>query len=192
MKTGHERCLTLNADYTAIGVVDWEDAITAEFKGTVQVVKFYRDEAIRCSSGIEWPLPAVIALRQYKRQDRRKIPFSRKNVFIRDKLRCQYCNVRFTPKELTFDHVVPRSRWDSNKRGTPTKWENIVTCCYPCNGLKGDTPLEKSRLQLKRQPHQPRPHDFVLGLAPWNKLQPEWVEFLPPLYKELCEIETYA
>jgi hypothetical protein len=35
-------------------------------------------------------------------------------------------------EELTFDHVVPRSR------GGKTVWENIVTCCVACNRLKGD------------------------------------------------------
>lgn len=191
MRDDYKRCLVLNADYTAIGMVDWEKAVTADFKGTVVVVKCFRgdDAFIVCSGGLEWPIPAVVALREFQRQDKRKIPFSRKNVFIRDKLKCQYCGVRYKPRELTFDHVIPRAKWDSTKLGTPTKWTNIVTCCYPCNNKKSDMTLEQAKMSLLRKPLQPRPSEFVLGLAPWNKLQKEWIEYLPALYKEVCETD---
>ena len=50
---------------------------------------------------------------------------------IRDRYRCQYCGNIFDLKQLTLDHVIPRSK------GGLTNWENIVTCCKGCNTAKG-------------------------------------------------------
>ena len=132
----HQRTLVLNADYTPIGLISWQKAMTLDYKDLVSVVDFYKDDSIVCPHGEKWPVPAVIALKSWARASKSKIPFSRKNVFLRDKLTCQYCNKRFTTKKLTYDHVVPRSKWRGN--GTPTRWENIVTCCYPCNHKKAN------------------------------------------------------
>ena len=183
--TKHERALILNADYTPIGLVSWEKAITLDFKGLVKVVDFYKGDEITCSSGFRWPVPAVIVLTEYKRPKKKRIPFSRKNIFIRDGLVCQYCNKRFDPSDLTFDHVVPRSKW--NGSGTPTQWKNIVTCCYPCNNKKGSKHLKDTDMQLMNTPREPNPHGFVLGLAPWSKLQPEWLPYIPNNYKEIMQ-----
>ena len=54
--------------------------------------------------------------------------FTRFNVFLRDRFECQYCGA---DEDLTFDHVIPRSR------GGRTTWDNVVTACAPCNLLKG-------------------------------------------------------
>lgn len=186
MKKKHPRVLVLNADYSAIGLVSWEKAIQAEWKGIVTVVDFYKDDYVQCTSGVKWPVPAVIALKEYKHSNKKKIPFSRKNVFIRDKLCCQYCGNKFHPKQLTFDHVVPRAKW--NGRGTPTNWHNIVTACYKCNRNKADKTLKGAGLKVIKAPKEPNAQQFVLGLAPWNKVEKEWIPYLPQLYKDILEI----
>ena len=48
----------------------------------------------------------------------RRPAFTRFNVFLRDRFACQYCDEPFPAQDLTFDHVVPRSR------GGRTTWEN--------------------------------------------------------------------
>ena len=50
--------------------------------------------------------------------------------------RCQYCSNIFDNKQLTLDHVVPRSK------GGDTSWENIVTSCKTCNTSKGSKTIE--------------------------------------------------
>ena len=72
-------------------------------------------------------LPSVVSLKTYIRPSRRPA-FTRFNVFLRDEFECQYCG---DPNDLTFDHVVPRSK------GGRTTWENVVTACSPCNLTKG-------------------------------------------------------
>ena len=53
-------------------------------------------------------LPSVIALKDYI-VPQSKPSFTRFNVFLRDKFSCQYCG---SNEELTFDHLLPRSKGD--------------------------------------------------------------------------------
>ena len=73
----------------------------------------------------------MVALKQYVPQNRRP-PFTRFNVFLRDGFSCQYCGHSQPASDLTFDHVVPRSR------GGRTSWDNVVAACTRCNLAKGN------------------------------------------------------
>ena len=72
-------------------------------------------------------LPSVVSLKTYIRPTRNPA-FTRFNVFLRDRFECQYCG---DDDDLTFDHVIPRSR------GGRTTWDNVVAACAPCNLSKG-------------------------------------------------------
>lgn len=55
---------------------------------------------------------------------------------------CHYCGGKFTPKELTMDHIVPVARGGTSTKG------NVVPACRKCNQEKKlATPAE---LALKR------------------------------------------
>jgi 5-methylcytosine-specific restriction endonuclease McrA len=62
---------------------------------------------------------------------------------------CQYCGCKFCESELTFDHVMPRSR------GGTTKWENILTACHDCNSRKGDRTPQEAKMPPLRWPTAP-------------------------------------
>lgn len=171
----------------AIGLVHYQKAIVLEHKGRIYTVDFYKNDSILGSNGKKYPVPAVVALKDYVSPNKRTVPFSRKNVFIRDKMKCQYCGKKCGPKDLTYDHVVPRSRWDMEKRGTPTNWENIVASCVPCNSKKADFTLEEVGMSLKREPTRPSPVGYVLGLAPWTTIEEEWLPYIPKSYLEYCQ-----
>ena len=83
-------------------------------------------------------------------RDRQAIRFSRVNIYTRDGFACQYCCQRMDTEDLTFDHVVPRAA------GGRTTWENIVTCCVPCNHAKADRTPEQARMRLRARPSKPR------------------------------------
>ncbi|PZO86948.1 MAG: HNH endonuclease [Micavibrio aeruginosavorus] len=130
-----EQCpaLVLNADfrplsYYPLSVWPWQEAVKALFRDSVTVLSEY-DRVVR-SPGLELKLPSVLALKEYVRADR-KPAFTRFNVFLRDEWHCQYCGEPFRTNDLTFDHVIPRSR------GGKTSWTNIVTACRCCNTIKG-------------------------------------------------------
>ena len=125
--------LVLNADfrplsYFPLSLWAWQDAVKAVFLDRVSVLSEYETE-VR-SPSVTMRLPSVIALKDYIPSARRPA-FTRFNVFLRDAFVCQYCGDRQPAHDLTFDHVVPRSR------GGRTTWENVVTACGDCNLRKG-------------------------------------------------------
>ncbi len=67
----------------------------------------------------------MIRLLEYRRIPHQTRALSRKNILMRDRYTCQYCQRALPYVELTLDHVIPRSR-----AGEST-WENLVACCHP-------------------------------------------------------------
>ena len=65
---------------------------------------------------------------------------------------CQYCGGE--PQQLTVDHVIPRSK------GGPSSWDNVVTCCAPCNRRKGDRLPKHANMHPKSKPAPPRVDDL--------------------------------
>lgn len=168
--------LVLNADnrplsYFPLSVWNWQDAVKAIFLDRVDVISHY-DRVIR-SPGFEMRLPSVIALREYIPQDRTP-PFTRFNVFLRDRFTCQYCGGRFSANELTFDHLVPRSR------GGRTCWTNIVTACAGCNVRKGNRLPEECGMTPQRPPFVPTAWQLQRNGAafPPNYLHHSWRDFV--------------
>ncbi len=143
------RSLLLNASYEPLRVITWQKAIILLFKGKVEVIASH-DRRIR-GVRISLALPSVLRLLRRVRVARRfhQVPFSRSNIYLRDKYRCQYCANQFKASELTFDHVVPASQ------GGRKVWENIVTCCIQCNRKKGGKTPREAGLTLVRQPIRP-------------------------------------
>ena len=126
--------LVLNADfrplsYFPLSLWPWQETIKAVFLDRVNIVSQY--ERVVRSPSFEMRLPSVIALKEFVPLNRRPA-FTRFNVFLRDSFACQYCRRCCPTHELTFDHVVPRSR------GGRTTWTNVVTACQSCNLLKGN------------------------------------------------------
>ena len=98
--------LVLNADfrplsYFPLSLWSWQDAIKAVFLDRVNIVSEY--DTLVHSPTIQMRLPSVIALKDYVHLDRRPA-FTRFNVFLRDRFRCQYCGDGYSSEELTFDH----------------------------------------------------------------------------------------
>lgn len=139
--------LLLSQGFEPLGVISWQRAICLLSLGKVDVVEEY-DRAIR-SMNLTIKMPAVARLRHHFRRPRHHIQFRRQYVLARDGWRCQYCGQRRAGHELTLDHVIPRSR------GGARGWDNMVTCCIPCNRRKADQAPQQAGLRLKRQPARP-------------------------------------
>jgi 5-methylcytosine-specific restriction endonuclease McrA len=126
--------LVLDVSMRPLRVENWQRAICDLFLGKVEVVEWKyhsQDRTIQSTSGL-WPMPSVVRVLSQFRRDRIRVKFSRLNIYTRDDFNCQFCARRFESEDLTFDHVIPRSR------GGRTVWENIVTACVPCNKQKSD------------------------------------------------------
>jgi 5-methylcytosine-specific restriction endonuclease McrA len=158
--------LLLNASYEPMKVISWQRAITLVFLGKVEVVEAYDDEIRSVSASL--PMPSVVRLRRYARQDRR-VKFSRTNVYRRDNYACQYCGVQPGAAELTLDHVVPRAH------GGRTEWTNIVACCARCNTRKADRTPDQAKMALPRLPARPA---FMPAVTPAEARHETWREYL--------------
>jgi 5-methylcytosine-specific restriction endonuclease McrA len=168
--------LVLNADYRPLSYFplstwSWQETIKAIFLDRVDVVSHY-DRVIH-SPAATHQLPSVVALRQYIPQNPRP-PFTRFNVFLRDRFTCQYCAEGFAAQDLTFDHMVPRSR------GGRTSWSNVVTACTRCNLLKGNRLPSECGLRPLIRPGVPTSFELQEhGRAyPPNFLHESWRDFL--------------
>lgn len=160
--------LVLNADYQPLSYVplslwSWQDSVKAVFRGAVIVLSEY--DVTVSSPSIEMQLPSVIVLKQYVGKLTAGQPcFTRRNLFLRDKFACQYCQQHLHMAQLTYDHVVPRAQ------GGGTSWENVVTACSKCNLKKAARPLHSIRdMKLKATPHKPT----------WPELQAKARSFPP-------------
>lgn len=188
------RTLVLNADGRPLTIISWKRAITLLAEERVQQLDFYAGHKIHDTKGRAYPVPAVVMKTQYVRRDYRHAPFCKKNVFLRDDLTCQYCGDKCEVRDLTFDHVVPRSKWDKSK-GSPTCWENIVTSCVWCNRVKGDKSCEQAKMFPINKPTRPDHGELFLGISPWkDKIPKEWTPYLQylPRFKSLQHASEVA
>ena len=165
--------LVLNADYRPLSYYplslwSWQDAIKAVFLDRVNIVSEY-EIAVRSPSQA-MSLPSVVSLKSYIRPSRHPA-FTRFNVFLRDRFLCQYCG---GSEDLTFDHLVPRSR------GGLTTWSNVVTACARCNLAKGNKSCRDSGMHPNQKPFQPTVHDLHNNgrLFPPNYLHESWLDYL--------------
>jgi 5-methylcytosine-specific restriction endonuclease McrA len=159
--------LFLDADWQPLRVEPWTRAITDVFLGKVEVIEYSRDRTIKAVCR-ELPMPAVVRLLRRFRRDRQAIRFSRVNIYTRDAFTCQYCGQRMATEELTFDHVLPRSL------GGKTTWENIATCCVPCNHAKANRTPAQARMRLRRPPYKPRHLPLVTVQMDRRHVPEEW------------------
>ena len=165
--------LVLNADYRPLSYFplslwSWQNARKAVFLERVNIVSEY-DRVVR-SPSTEIQLPSVIALKKYIRPAKHPA-FTRFNLFLRDRFNCQYCRSK---SELTFDHVVPRSR------GGRTTWSNVTTACAACNLMKGGRTLEESHMRPGQMPYRPTTFELMDNgrFFPPNYLHESWRDYL--------------
>ncbi len=164
--------LVLNADfrplsYFPLSLWSWQEAVKASFLDRVNIVSEY-EQAVH-SPSFEMNLPSVISLKDYVHLDRRPA-FTRFNVFLRDRFTCSYCGTAAATEELTFDHIVPKSR------GGKTNWQNVVCSCIPCNVKKGGATPEEARMRLLKRPIRPRWSPLARDIS--GKPYEDWRPFL--------------
>ena len=140
--------LVLDVGMRPLRVENWQRAICDLFLGKVEVLEYSKDRTIQ---GVNraWPMPSVVRVLHNFKRDRIRVKFSRLNIYTRDGFKCQFCGQRFESEDLTFDHVIPRSR------GGKTTWENIVTACVSCNKAKSDRTPAEAHMKLLKQPRKP-------------------------------------
>lgn len=118
------------------------------------------------------PYPSVIKLREYIHIPHKMQTLSRKNVLLRDRNVCQYCEVKFHPSELTLDHVIPKSL------GGRDSWENLVACCSKCNRRKANKTCEECGMFPLHKPRPATIHTARYIMRCTGVDHPQWKRYL--------------
>jgi 5-methylcytosine-specific restriction endonuclease McrA len=162
------RVLVLNASYEPINVCTVRRAAVLLLKNRAEILE-KGDWALHAES-FTLARPVVIRLLTYVRipRDAHRRKITRRAVFARDRWTCQYCG--HERGNLTVDHVIPRSK------GGPSTWENIVTCCAPCNRRKGDRLPRQADMHPTRAPKAPNPTIFIHVAA--QTIPAAWEQYL--------------
>jgi 5-methylcytosine-specific restriction endonuclease McrA len=158
--------LVLNQNYEAISVCTVRRAFLLIFLKKAELIDALEDEYIRSSLNF-FEVPSIIRLKNYVKVPHRKVSLSRANIFRRDGEQCVYCG---THKDLTIDHVIPRSK------GGIDSWENLVTACHSCNSHKGNRTPEEAGMTMIRKPFKP---SYIFFMREFNgKIRETWKPYL--------------
>jgi 5-methylcytosine-specific restriction endonuclease McrA len=163
----------VDENYRTFTFESWKDVAIIENTYAIGLV----DRLIR--------IPRVIILVNYDKLPKRYIKFSRANIFLRDKNRCQYCGKEFKKSDLNLDHVVPRAN------GGISSWENVVCSCIPCNRNKGGRTPEEAWMKLIRKPKKPQWSPYY-HISITNIIYKEWMPFLSIVDNTYWNIELEA
>jgi len=170
--------LILNASYEPLSVlplstIPWQRTMKLLVLDRISVLAHYDDWIVR-SQKLAMPVPALAITKEYF-DFKKAVRYSKSNIYLRDLYTCQYCGDTFDKKDLTIDHVIPRSH------GGKTTWDNCVAACNDCNLAKGN----KMVMKPLRQPFKPDPHYMAFTMK--DKVvkikHPSWEEFLTPYHK---------
>jgi 5-methylcytosine-specific restriction endonuclease McrA len=191
--------LVLNKHYMAIRIVGARRAFSLLFRDLAEVVSVEQgrysnyDFHSWCEAsefkrnfepdGHDWvstvnfhvAVPRIIRLLFYDRLPRSEVKLNRRNIFARDRNRCQYCGQKYPTSELSLDHVIPRSM------GGKSVWTNMVCACTDCNVKKGGRTPKQAQLTLIQKPVRPKRNPLVhfhLGHQRYRS----WKQFLGHAY----------
>jgi 5-methylcytosine-specific restriction endonuclease McrA len=113
-------------------------------KGKAEIVK--SDENPITAGYNTYVRPLIIRLLKYIKHHVRTLRASRPRIYKRDNYECVYCGSK---KDLTLDHVLPKSRGGGND------WTNLVTSCFKCNLKKGNKTPDEARMFMRQKPFVP-------------------------------------
>jgi hypothetical protein len=182
-----ETVLVLNKNWQAVHVYNPADALSEMFNGGVIGLH------IDCKTGDMIPLkwkdwvalpfdessdyistvhgkikyPRVVILKSFAQVPKRKIKFSLRGIWDRDKNICAYTGVKLTSKTGNVDHIIPRSR------GGRTTWKNCVLSHKDVNAKKADKTPSEAGLQLLRSPAEPMAVPATMTIKNKHNI-PEW------------------
>ena len=161
-----------DGQYNSYDFTSWVDV--SAFKAECELPDEDRYESIKTFS-LEIRIPKIIRLVVYDKLPKATVKFNRKNIFARDKNRCQYCGKKVPTSELSLDHVIPRTQ------GGTSNWKNIVCACTNCNKHKGGRRPEEAGMKLICKPVKPN-HCPLIQLKLGSNKYNSWKQFLNNAY----------
>lgn len=196
------KVLVLNKNWQPISAITLRDALTKLFpetgapKARIIEPESYSvmtwddwsklrptmDEEVLRSGNVMFRIPEIILLSNYDKQPMKEVHFSRRNLYIRDNLTCQYCGKQPGTEDLSIDHVIPKSK------GGKSTWDNCVIACTDCNFRKADKTLKAANMKLLKTPEKPKLAMFRID----GRVKPvkSWKQFIDLSYWSVGIDET--
>ncbi|WP_020406986.1 HNH endonuclease [Hahella ganghwensis] len=100
-------------------------------------------------------IPAILASKSDHARIAHSVPFTRQNLFARDRFTCMYCGNKPSERALTIDHIIPTSR------GGRHSWMNTCACCFGCNQRKAALTPEEAGMALLSVPYVPNRYEYM-------------------------------
>lgn len=160
--------LVLNQNYEPLNVCNVKRAFVLVDRGKAEILENGR--GYLHSPTALYEIPSVIRLVYLIRRPRPQGRLTRRDVFLRDKFKCQYCGQH--TRDLTLDHVMPRHR------GGPHDWDNVVAACKGCNHRKAGRTPEEARMNLLKEPYRPT-YSYYRSFYQYLQSQDGWRKFIP-------------
>lgn len=151
--------LMLSTGFEPLFQTTWKRALSAVFGGRAEIIETHETLTIGTASG-DFPYPVKVRFTSgvmigKLKGINRHAPLSKKNIFLRDEGKCQYCHKNLALSTCTIDHIVPKSKGGMNR------WENVVLSCSKCNQKKGARLLSEINMALTKKPVQPPLNDLL-------------------------------
>jgi len=170
----------LIGDRAEVIAVDNGSYLNYDFESWADVARLQKEFEPTAHAWVRTPsfeiaVPKIIRLLGYDKMPAQHVKLTRRNIFARDRNRCQYCGETFPTSELSLDHVVPRVQGGGNS------WDNIVCACVRCNMKKGGRTPKQAHMKLIRRPARPRRNPTItirLGERKYHS----WKAFLDDAY----------
>jgi 5-methylcytosine-specific restriction endonuclease McrA len=129
--------LLLNVNYQPINFINYKKAANFLIKEKIDIINYW-DVNLTDS----YKLPATCRIKYYTPFFQKNLKYSRKIILLRDQYICQYCGYAGTNKDMTIDHIVPKSL------GGEHSFTNCVAACKGCNITKGARRPEEANMKL--------------------------------------------
>jgi 5-methylcytosine-specific restriction endonuclease McrA len=156
--------LVLNYDFTPLNITSLRRGFILVDKGKAEIIK--SDENPISNGYKTFVRPLIIRLLNYIKYYVRNVAPSRNRIYKRDGHECVYCGSK---KQLTIDHVMPKSRGGKNE------WTNLVACCFKCNLKKSNRTPEEAKMTMKHSPYVPQiTVDNVILTKAWSEYKKQF------------------
>jgi hypothetical protein len=143
--------LVLNASWEPLHITQGKRAIVLLLKKKAQRLS---KQVIRLLNYVKIPFSKMVTHKP-----------SKSAIYRRDGNKCNYCGQN---KNLTIDHIIPRSAGGDNS------WCNLTLACSRCNTKKGNKRLEETGMKLLRKPRAPK---NKIEFSLWESKNPEWQQY---------------
>lgn len=154
-----------------ISALDKNSSVFHSLDSWNSLAEYLDDQPCLRSAHAQWPIPTVIIVTSKFFRKPKKTKLTLFDLAKLCEYTCQYCFEKHPLKNLTLDHVHPKSKGGSNDH------HNLVLACRGCNLKKGDLiPWHDKNGEI------PKPPPIPALMLNAEKIRPEWNYFLKNLW----------